>query len=71
MINMSGDVFEFEDISQHVISCIIHRQDLTIPSASLDLLNEYNLVKGMFIRILDTFTSSNVNRRSKVVILNE
>ena len=54
----TGKMFEFENISQYVIGCIIHRQDMTIPSATFDLLNEYDLVKGMFIIILDTFTTA-------------
>ena len=57
----TGKMFEYEDISNHVIGCIIHRQDMTIPSATFDLLNEYDIVKGMFIRIEDTFISANVN----------
>ncbi len=60
-ITTSGDIWEYEDLENQVIDCIISYKDMDAFSATMDILNTITIEKGMFISITDTFTTASVS----------
>jgi hypothetical protein len=52
------EVWELEDVSGNVMSCIINHSYMNHPSATISLTNTYPLSKGYFIIIKDMYTSA-------------